>query len=300
MSLVAANHCLGVLVIDEIQRLSQVRSGGAERMLNFFVQLVNTIGVPVVLIGTYKALVLLNGEFSQMRRGTGQGDLIWDRMAQDDQWQLFTESLWRFQYTRKRRGLNEYPALGAALYDETQGITDFAVKLYMFAQQRAIESGKEEITAAVIRSAARDKLRLPKPVLDALRVGDKRVLERFEDVYPAMLQNSLSSPIGTAPITNRHLSTTGNKSSSCGADELKAEVQPKDSPPMPGQSNETSPGAMAAARHDNGHKMENERVKIDKAPDDGARPLPTLMAAMNRKPNLTVYDILKKRAIFAQ
>src|SRR5262249_49895839 len=68
ISLVAANHCMGVLVIDEIQRLSQARSGGAERMLNFFVQLVNTIGVPVVLIGTYKALSLLSGEFSQMRR----------------------------------------------------------------------------------------------------------------------------------------------------------------------------------------------------------------------------------------
>ncbi len=59
MSLTAANHCIGVLVIDEIQRLSQARSGGAERMLNFFVQLINTIGVPVVLIGTYKARSLI-------------------------------------------------------------------------------------------------------------------------------------------------------------------------------------------------------------------------------------------------
>jgi hypothetical protein len=191
MSLTAANHCLGVLVIDEIQRLSQSRSGGAERMLNFFVQLVNTIGVPVVLIGTYKALALFSGEFSQMRRGAGQGDLIWDRMAQDEQWQLFIESLWRYQYTCKRRTLD--PCCGDALYDESQGITDFAVKLYLFAQERAIESGKEEVTAAVIRSAAQDKLRLPKPVLDALRRGDRRVLELYEDVYPAMLQAHLSS-----------------------------------------------------------------------------------------------------------
>ncbi len=44
-----------------------------------------------------------------------------------------------------------------ALYGESQGITDFAVKLYLFAQERAIESGKEEVTAAVIRSAAQDK-----------------------------------------------------------------------------------------------------------------------------------------------
>ena len=78
---------------------------------------------------------------------------------------------------------------GDALYDESQGITDFAVKLYLFAQERAIESGKEEVTAAVIRSAAKDKLRLPKPVLDALRRGDYRVLEFYEDVYPPLLEN---------------------------------------------------------------------------------------------------------------
>jgi AAA domain len=187
MARVAANHCLGVLVIDEIQRLSQAKSGGAARMLNFFVQLVNTIGVPVVMIGTYQALAILSGEFSQMRRGTGQGDLIWERMAQDEQWQLFVESLWHFQYTRQRRTLADDPTLSAVLYDEAQGITDFAVKIYLFAQERAIESGQEVVTEAVLRSAARDKLRLPQPVLAALRRGDQRALANYEDVYPALL-----------------------------------------------------------------------------------------------------------------
>src|SRR5262249_41771200 len=134
MALVAANHLLGVLVIDEIQRLSSARSGGADRMLNFFVQLVNMIGVPVVLIGNYKALSVLSGDFSQMRRGTGQGDLIWDRMARDEQWQFFVESLWRLQYTQQVCRLEEDPSLVDVLYDETQGITDLAVKAYLFAQ----------------------------------------------------------------------------------------------------------------------------------------------------------------------
>lgn len=49
MALVAANHHLGVLVIDEIQRLNLAKSGGAEKMLNFFTQLVNSVGVPVVI-----------------------------------------------------------------------------------------------------------------------------------------------------------------------------------------------------------------------------------------------------------
>ena len=74
MARVASLHCIGVLVIDEIQHLNEAKSGGANKMLNFFVQLVNTIGVPVVLVGTYKAMSVLSGEFRQARRGSGQGD----------------------------------------------------------------------------------------------------------------------------------------------------------------------------------------------------------------------------------
>lgn len=42
------------------------------------------------MVGTYKALSVFSGalisdEMASSRRGTGQGDLIWDRMAFDDQ-----------------------------------------------------------------------------------------------------------------------------------------------------------------------------------------------------------------------
>src|SRR6267142_124067 len=47
MATVAGNHYIGVLVIDEIQRLSLAKSGGADLLLNFFVQLVNASGIPV-------------------------------------------------------------------------------------------------------------------------------------------------------------------------------------------------------------------------------------------------------------
>ena len=189
MATVAANHLLGVLVIDEVQRLSLAKSGGAERMLNFFTQLINEIGVPVVLVGTFKALPVLTGDFSQLRRGTGQGDLIWDRMKKDEQWQLFIESLWRFQYVRTKCPLT--PKLGDVLYEESQGITDLAVKIYMFAQERAIDTGEERITAEIIRSAAKDKLGLLRRVLQALKGGDTRALEAYEDAYPAALKDYL-------------------------------------------------------------------------------------------------------------
>jgi hypothetical protein len=272
MARVAANHCLGVLVIDEIQRLSQARSGGAERMLNFFVQLVNTIGVPVVMIGTYKALTLFSGEFSQMRRGTGQGDLIWDRMARDEQWRLFVESLWRFQYTRKRRTLKDDPALSDVLYDESQGITDFAVKLYLFAQERAIESGKEEVTAAIIRSVAKDKLRLPQGVLEALRLGNQRVLERYEDVYPTILR----------PRSLSRTAEVGDKTQPGATTEQPAETTPESSP----QSTESHEADSGADGNRTGRK---KRAVVNARQGE----LPRL-AALAAKENRGVYETLRQ------
>jgi hypothetical protein len=49
MARVARLHSLGTLVIDELQNLRQATGNMAERVLNFFVQLDNTIGVPVIL-----------------------------------------------------------------------------------------------------------------------------------------------------------------------------------------------------------------------------------------------------------
>jgi hypothetical protein len=215
----ADNQCLGVLVIDEIQRLSLAKSGGAEKLLNFFGQLRNEIGLPVILQGNYKTLSVMSGDFSQMRRGTGQGDLVWDLMKEDEQWQEFSETLWRFQYTKKscspndeekltKKDLERNPkrvpkTLRQVLYEETQGITDFAAKVYMFAQERAIDSGKEVLTAGIIRSAAKDKLRIPRDVLQALKTKDKRVLEQYEDLYHEAFKSYLHEQGGSVDVNGK-------------------------------------------------------------------------------------------------
>jgi len=195
-----ALHGLGVLVIDEINRLSGIK-GAAMKLLSFFVQLTNSMGMPIVLVGTYKAKQVLAGEFHQVRRGTGQGDLVWDRMEESDWidsedqsesrpqigvWQLLLEQLWTYQYTRVRCPLTK--ELSRVLYEETQGITDFTAKVYMLAQIRAIVTartpGEEIITPDIIRSVARDSLKQAQPVLAALRGGVIDDLLDVPDVHP--------------------------------------------------------------------------------------------------------------------
>lgn len=199
ISRVASNHHLGVLVIDEIQRLSLLKSGGKAKMLYFFTQLVNTIRIPVVLVGTIKALPLFTGDFSQARRGTGQGDVVWKRMKPDEEWEYFVESMWKYEVTRRPSTTKELKELSKALYEETQGITDLAVKAFRFAQDMAIDIGAQEIeesgtvtngekiTPAIIRSAARENFNMIRPALDALKKGEAEGLEIFEDLYSRYL-----------------------------------------------------------------------------------------------------------------
>ncbi|MGM0881386.1 MAG: ATP-binding protein [Bacillota bacterium] len=181
MAQVATLHGLGVLVIDEIQNLSTMKSGGAERMLNYFTQLINTIGVPVITVGTYKAVKLLSGSFSQARRSTGQGDLLIDRLAQGEEWNYFIERLWKLQWTSVNNKLTD--SLKETIYELSQGIIDIAVKLYMLAQWEAIE-GNEKITSSLLKAVAKKHMKLVLPILSLLKQNNPDLLTQVDDLYP--------------------------------------------------------------------------------------------------------------------
>jgi len=190
MSQVARHTGLGMLVIDEIQHLKQAKSGGSEKMLNFFVTMVNTISVPVVLIGTTKAMSVLQSEFRQARRGSGQGDMVWERLQKDSNWDLLMGALWDYQWTKKEVSFT--PEISDVMYEESQGIIDIAVKLYAMAQIRAIYSGIEEVNPDLIRQVARENLKLVQPMLEALKSGDMRRISQFEDISTVDFEEFIS------------------------------------------------------------------------------------------------------------
>lgn len=284
---VASLHCIGVLVIDEIQHLSQAKSGGSSKMLNFFVQLVNTIGVPVVLVGTYKAMPILSGEFRQARRGSGQGDLVWDTMAEDNIWELFLESLWQYQYVQKNRPLTTQ--LIHTLYDLTQGITDFAVKLYLLAQIRAIVTGIEEITEKIIRSVAADSLRLANPILSALRTGNLQVLYSLEDVHPIDITSFLQ-PESNPQVIGRLRSSPLMKKNS---------LTPQKSPHInqPNQSVVSTEEELANSPNNSSRLAENKSSKyLDKAQNSLSKNDSLIqVVALGKKHLITAYEALKQQ-----
>lgn len=175
------NIGLGILCIDEIQHLSLARSGGGKAVLNFFTTLINTANIPIILVGTPKSLNVLQSEFRQARRGLGgHGNFFWDRLCRDSSWELFISGLWKYQWVQNPVELTD--ELSTVLYDETQGIPDITVKLFMMTQVKAISSGKEMITRSLIRKVAKDQLTLIRPMLDALRSGRTSQLLDYQDI----------------------------------------------------------------------------------------------------------------------
>ncbi|MCD9188954.1 MAG: ATP-binding protein [Pyrinomonadaceae bacterium] len=196
MVLICHLHGIGLLAIDEIQNLSEAKSGGADKMLNFFVKLINKGIAPVSMIGTNKAQKVLQSAFRQARRGTGVGDFYWDRFKFNEEevanpataskpinlWKFFIEEIFEYQWTKIPVAFNE--EFSKTLYDESQGVTDIAIKLYMLAQWRAISTGIEKLTPSLIRQVASDSLMLVRPMLNALRSNKEELIAKYSDIEP--------------------------------------------------------------------------------------------------------------------
>ncbi|WP_445947316.1 ATP-binding protein, partial [Shewanella sp.] len=187
----ANNRAIGILVIDEIQRLSQVRSGGKEQMLEFFVELVNTVGIPIVLVGTPKARPIFELELQSGRRSAGLGSIYWETIQQNVakssgkepnlNWTRFSDNLWKYQWLKH----GDDPLtdeIRDCWYDLSQGVLDIVVKLFVLAQLRAIANKKERITVGILKSVYKQEFKPVHPMLDALRSGDADKIVKYSDM----------------------------------------------------------------------------------------------------------------------
>ena len=182
MPQVANRHGLGVLIIDEIQHLSRRKSGGIDKMLSFFVTMVNTIGLPVVFVGTPKARPIFENDLRSARRGAGFGALLWEPMENSTPtWKAFTDVLWRYQWLQNRDEILT-DEVRDCWYDLSQGVHDIVVKLFVLAQLRAIATRTERITPKLLRKVYDDEFQPVKPMLAALRSKDSERIAQFSDL----------------------------------------------------------------------------------------------------------------------
>lgn len=181
MCQLAASYNIGLLVIDELQNLSVQNSGGVMKMMNFFMNLRNNISVPLLLIGTHKAMELFTTEMRHARRVNENGSHIVEPSSdwKSRQFKELVSLIWAYQWVREPVELtNDIMKL---LYELTQGITDFLIVLFCVSQVEAIMKKKESVDEKVIKHTYKNRMQLIHSAVDALRMGD---LDLYEDLRP--------------------------------------------------------------------------------------------------------------------
>lgn len=155
-------------------------------MLNFFVTLTNVIKVPVLFIGTPKALELFQPTMRSARRAAQFGSLDWGRFARagnegtDGEWERFFKRLWKFHWLENPAPLSQ--EIMDLFWDYTQGIAHIAVALFYLSQARAVVAGREVIDRTLVTKVYQEELAMIHPMIAALRTGREATILQYADL----------------------------------------------------------------------------------------------------------------------
>lgn len=196
------NHYVGMLVVDEIQNLANDRTHRAD-LMSFLVSASNSLGVPLLLIGTNQAEPLLQTDMRVARRFVEHDIPCWSRLMPqhqvDSDWRLLLDVMWEHQWlSTYAPPTTEFDEL---LFELSQGIPDVLIKLFVAAQLRAIEDGSEQLTPGLFLDVARHEMARVKPMLDAIRSGSIQEQLKYPDLAPTMRELLLGSDARAAAVT---------------------------------------------------------------------------------------------------
>ncbi|WP_287145402.1 ATP-binding protein [Achromobacter sp.] len=183
-------HHVGLLVLDEFQNLS-LMGVGAKKIISLLINLRDELGLPIVIVGTYKALRLLQGDLSIARRLVEGGYYDLERPTTSDEagWHQLCEIAWGLQWVRKP--IVHYDHLiGEALYEVSQGINAIMINVLMTAQQAAMETGAERVDADSIIRTFNERMRPLHPAISILKSGNQRLMEQFDDMFQNLYPTS--------------------------------------------------------------------------------------------------------------
>ena len=183
---VAALHSIGLLVIDEIQHLERSTAEASDTILKFFVQLTNTIKLPILFVGTPKAYELFSPTMRSARRASQFGSINWSRFnttnntGKGSEWDRFFTRLWSLQWFKLTQPLTD--EIKNLFWDYSQGIAHVAVTLFYLCQTRAITVGRELINKDLIDTVFNDELHMIRPMIRALQSGQQKAIDDFGDL----------------------------------------------------------------------------------------------------------------------
>jgi hypothetical protein len=175
-------HRLGALIIDEIQNLASAKVG-VERTINFIVRMENELKLPIIFIGTYKAIDKVFGKAARAaRRASGTKEIIFNRLEKNEEWHEFIKDMWKYQFTNIKCDLTD--EIKNILYEKSAGIIDWVLKLFRASQYEAILNGSEQLTASLITEVAEKHMPMSKMIIDAIKKNRTVEKQLMEDIEP--------------------------------------------------------------------------------------------------------------------
>lgn len=197
MGVVANNHAIGCIVVDEVQYLEddlearrRVWLPGDRTipdLVRFMVLLTNTVGVPVLFVGTPDARELFMRDAATARRIVGRFGTPWEPFKRDSkEWASFLTDLWNYQYTISQMPLGQPER--DAMFEVTGGIPDLAIKVFMRAQMRLTRRTSdnpafpEQMDDIIIRQVAEDDFKAVHGIVHSIIRNDAVLRSQYRDL----------------------------------------------------------------------------------------------------------------------
>jgi hypothetical protein len=182
---ILSNNWVGIVIIDVFEHLSLAGTSGRDELIAMLVNLRDELGVPIILIGTYKAAEILNAASASVTRRFVDGgfhDLKRPESSSDEDFKSFCDVSWSYQWVKDPIELSD--EIRETLYDLSQeGITAVLLMLFRFSQIEAIWSECEHVDAKTLRDTYHKRLTPLHGILNALRSKDKTRLDKYDDLY---------------------------------------------------------------------------------------------------------------------
>jgi hypothetical protein len=172
------------LVIDDIQNLCGAKETISNELLSFMVSMTNSLRIPVIMVGSPKILRLLQREFQQAKRASGEGEVRMDLMARDSQeWDWYIKTIWRYQYTANKVNLTS--RMKETFFEESVGNPFVASMLYKLVQDDAIISRKEKFGVADVRRVSKEKMGITAKMRGDMLAGVDVELNAYRHLWEA-------------------------------------------------------------------------------------------------------------------
>jgi len=191
---------VGLFVVDEFQFI-QAAHDGSRQALNYFVRLMNCMGVAVLVIGTDTTAGLLKSNLAASRRFLSSIPAF-TPFVKGPVWDAFFRQMVRYRWVTKTAPEAE---LSPVVLELCGGIPDLAVKLFLLSQMRLFGRKEEFLSASVLKETAKllfytvqdrlTELRGKAPAAKDIASVAKTLHETFDAIAAVEAQR-----VGAAPI----------------------------------------------------------------------------------------------------